>query len=244
MAEGVDYSGARPSGLCLVRSGKIFAGRYFGPGGSWKLATRAECAALGSSGVTIVSLVEGYANDANLGYAKGAEHARLGHRGATAAGMPAARPLYFAVDFDATTAQLANVAQYMRGAASVIGQSRVGAYGGYRTIEYLWRRGLIAWAFQTYAWSAGRWSAFSHIEQYRNGVLVCGGRVDLCRSKRADYGGWRPGREYFGPAPGQPPQPPSETPWEFMDLLASLGDRTYDVATRVDAATRSIEDLT
>lgn len=241
--EGVDFSGSRPGGLCLRLSGKQFAGRYFGAGGSWKHATRAEVDALTKMDVAIFSLVEGATQDANLGYSKGVEHARLGHNGALAAGMPSYRPLYFAVDWDASTAQLANVARYMDGAASVIGRDRVGAYGGYRTIDYLWSKGKASWFFQTYAWSYGKWHKANHVEQYRNHVTVCQGEVDLCRSVLADFGQWKPGQETFGPAPTQQDQSTVETPWEFTDLIDGWSGALGDVAVNVDGATRAIESI-
>ena len=243
MAEGVDFSGSRPSGLCLALNGKTFAGRYFGAGGAWKHATKTEVTALTKMNVAIVSLVEGYANDANLGFSKGVEQARLGHNAAVAAGMPSYRPLYFAVDFDATTAQLGNVSAYMDGAASVIGRARVGAYGGFRTIDYLHRRGKIVWCFQTYAWSAGKWYAGNHIEQYKNNVTVCQGAVDLCRSKQADFGQWKPGQQSIGDAPPPADVSTTETPWEFGDLLNGWSNQLGDVAESVDGATRAIESM-
>lgn len=243
MAEGVDFSGARPSGLCLAQNGKTFAGRYFGPGGSWKHATRAEVTALTAFGVQIVSLVEGEIRDALGGYAKGVTHAQLAHTTAVTAGMPPDRPMYFAVDWDASTTELARVVDYLAGAASVIGWGRVGVYGGYRTIDYLHARGKGAWWFQTYAWSAGRWHAANYIEQYRNGVTVCGGAVDLCRSKRPDFGQWRPGQISPNPGPAGPGGSNTETPWEFTDLIDGWSGQLGEVGTSIDGAARAIEAL-
>lgn len=241
--EGVDYSFTRPSVVCLWGSGKRFIARYFGPGSSGKHGTRSECAAAISLGLDIVSLAEGAANDANLGYSKGVEQANSANRAAIAAGMPGDRPIMFAVDFDATTAQLANVARYADGCAAVIGRDRVGIYGGYRTVAYLAARGLAAYYFQTYAWSGGQWHGSSGLQQYRNGVSMCGGTVDLCRAVVDDYGQWDPPIGRVGHSVPSSPAPSAETPWEFGDHLDRLSRQVEDVASSVNSAALAIESL-
>lgn len=243
MAEGVDYSFTRPSIICLWGTGKEFIARYFGPGSASKHGTRSECAAAISLGFDIVSLVEGFGDDANLGYSKGVEQARSGNSGAVAAGMPGDRPLFFAVDFDASTAQLANVARYLDGCASVIGRNRVGVYGGYRTVKYCADRGLSAYNFQTYAWSGGAWHSSAGLQQYRNRVSMCGGEVDLCRSVAEDYGQWSPPIGRAGHGGVLTPAPPAETPWEFGDHLDRLSRQVDDVAVATNGAAAVIEGL-
>lgn len=243
MSEGVDYSFTRPSIICLWGLGKKFICRYFGPGSSGKHATRAEISSAQSLGFDIVALAEGFANDANLGYSKGVEQARSANSAALAAGMPGDRPIMFAVDFDATTAQLSNVARYMDGCASVIGRGRVGAYGGYRTVEYLAARGLAAYYFQTYAWSAGKWHPQAALRQYRNGQAICGGDVDLCVSVADDYGQWELPILRSGQSGTKVPQPQAETPWEFVDHLDRLSRQQEDVGTTLNSAALAIEGL-
>jgi hypothetical protein len=63
-------------------------------------------------------------------------------------------------------------------------------YGEYDVIAHLAGNGRAAWFWQTYAWSAGRWHTANHIEQYRNGVTLGGGTVDLDRALKTDYGQW------------------------------------------------------
>jgi Rv2525c-like, glycoside hydrolase-like domain len=191
--EGVDYAWARPGVAELRAAGKRFAGRYVGPGTPGKLLTSSEAGALTRGGVAIVSLAEGASDGALGGYARGVEHARSARAHAWLCGMPARRPIYFAVDFDATPAQLSTVEQYFRGVASVMGPGQVGVYGGYRTIDYCAARGLATWFFQTYAWSQGRWHPRATLHQYRNGVSLAGGIVDLCRSTVDDIGQWTVG---------------------------------------------------
>lgn len=86
--------------------------------------------------------------------------------------------------------QLATIADYYRGVASVIGLARTGAYGGYATIKYLFDAGVIRWGWQTYAWSAGQWDPRAQVRQIHNGVLVGGVDCDLDESMVADFGQW------------------------------------------------------
>lgn len=243
MAEGVDFSGARPSGICLYANGKRFAVRYFGPGGSWKHATRTECNGLWAGGVDIVAVAEGVADDARRGYSMGVSHAQSAHNAAVNAGMPPSRPIYFAVDFDQQTSDNAAVGAYFQGCRSVIGAHRVGVYGGYRTINWAANGGYAAWFWQTYAWSGGSWSGRNNIEQYKNGVTVCGGTVDLCRSRTADYGQWHYSGQTVGPAPTPPPQAPVVTPWEFTDITDQLGRQVGEAAGQLDGATKYLRSL-
>lgn len=197
--EGVDYAWARPSPVSLAAAGKRFACRYLSNSWTGKNLSRTEAEALSRAGVAVVSNWEWRAGDGLRGYDAGVTYAREAQRQAVACGMPAGRPIYFSVDWDATDAELQGpVTQYLRGVASVLGADRVGVYGGYRTIAYADSHGLARWLWQTYAWSAGRWHPAAHIRQYRNGVTVAGASdIDLDRAMVADYGQWTTGS---GPA--------------------------------------------
>src|SRR5262245_23867386 len=111
--------------------------RYVGPGSASKHLTAAEARALAASGLRLVSLAEGARDDPLDGYGRGVEHARSARDGHLAAGGTVDAPIYFAVDFDATAAQLSTVGAYLDGAAAVLGRARVGVYGGYRTIAWV-----------------------------------------------------------------------------------------------------------
>ncbi len=200
----MDYAWARPNLAQLAAAGKRFAGRYVGPGSSGKLLTRSEADALAAHGIAVVSLAEGTATGALSGHIRGREHAVAALVHADGCGMPDGKPIYFAVDFDATPAQLETVAAYFRGVAEILPHQQIGVYGGIRTIDYLIPRGLAAWGFQTYAWSAGRWSPHATLRQYLNGVTLAGGTVDLCRTTADDIGQWTPeGTEDMTPEQSQ-----------------------------------------
>lgn len=200
ITEGVDYSTTRPDPRALYAAGKRFAARYVGMGSTSKRLTRAEARELNTAGLSIVALCEEGETSALLGYDRGQLHAQRALAEASECGMPAGRPIYFAVDFDATLTQLSTVAHYFEGVSSVLPHRQVGAYGGIDTIAYLFARGLIAWGFQTYAWSEQHWHPQAQMQQYHNHATVAGSTVDLDRGMVADFGQWRIGA---GPASGE-----------------------------------------
>jgi glycoside hydrolase-like protein len=193
MIEGVDYSSDHPDPSGLYTVGKRFAGRYLGPGAGLKMLTRSEADALAAAGLFIVALVEGYADDALQGYAKGKEHAEMALAAAPGLGMPEGHPFYAAVDFDVQPSQWDAVRAYFAGFASVVGINRTGMYGGYNAMVWAARDGVARWLYQTYAWSGDRWYVDRHIEQYRNDVSLVGGTVDLDRGLTPYFGQWMTG---------------------------------------------------
>lgn len=243
MAEGVDYSGARPSSFCLKGAGKRFVGRYFGPGGSWKHATRAEVAAHKAAGLAVVALAEGFPRDPLDGEPRGRAHAIMADSAVRQAGMGDDIPIYFAVDFNAQPGQYKVIGRYLYGIAQTIGLRRVGLYAGYNVIKWADEANVATWFFQTYAWSGGRWWKGNHIEQYRNKVIVCGGEVDLCRSKRDNFGQWPPYKKPAGTAPTPPSDSTVETGWDFTQHVDHLANLTGDLGRTVDGAARDIESL-
>lgn len=189
---GVDYDSREgiPSPAALTRANVKFACRYGGMGSAAKMLTGAERDALFAAGIDIVANVEG-AQDGLLGGAPaGQTWAHEGEKFFTALDMPGDRPIYLSADFDVTSPQWPQVRNALHGAASVIGLDRVGIYGGYNAMAWARRDGVARWFWQTYAWSGGRWAAGNHIEQYRNGVVIDGVRLDLDRGLTDDFGQW------------------------------------------------------
>jgi hypothetical protein len=191
--EGVDYAWERPTVAGLVAAGKKFVVRYGGPGSAGKQLDAGEARALIAAGVAIVANAEGAADGLLGGRPAGIAWARSAEAHFRALGMPADRPIYLSVDWDMTSAQWPQVADALRGAASEIGASRVGVYGGRRAIEWARRDRVAAWFWQTYGWSGGVWVSGNHLQQYRNHVSFAGGTVDLCRAMVTDYGQWGQG---------------------------------------------------
>jgi hypothetical protein len=194
--EGVDYSFSKPNPARLAAAGKRFAMAYIGPGTDDKHFTVAEVAALHAVGIATVLLVEGTVGA--TGYDTGRLHAKQAVSMADARGFPT-KALYFAVDRDVNAATWPGARDYLKGAASVVGVNAVGVYGERDAMVWAARDGVATWFFQTYGWSdynhdgavtGGEWYAGNHVEQYRNGVALAGGEVDLCRSMKADFGQW------------------------------------------------------
>lgn len=189
--EGVDYAFApRPDIAGLAAAGKRFACRYGGPGSLSKQLDAAEAQALGAAGIAVVANAEGSEGGLLGGWSVGVSWARSAQAHFARCGMPAGRPIYLSVDFDVQSGQWAAVADALRGAASIIGASRVGVYGGRRAIQWARRDGVAQWFWQTYAWSGGVWVPGNHIEQYHNGVRLAGADLDLDRALATDYGQW------------------------------------------------------
>lgn len=194
--EGVDYSTARPSPAGLYAAGKRFAVRYGGAGTPDKWLSVSEAEALTRAGLSIVANVEGTARGLNGGYAVGVTWAGNANGWFRRCGMPPDQPIYLSADWDVQAVEWPNVAAALRGAAAVIGADRVGIYGGRNAIRWAQRDGVARWFWQTYAWSGTptQWLPGTHIQQYRNGVMVAGGDCDLNRSMMIDFGQWSTGR--------------------------------------------------
>ncbi len=191
--DGVDYSFSRPSPQVIRSAGYSFVCRYLSEDNSdthGKILFKPEADALKSAGLDIVSNYEFDQTNALNGYAQGVSDATVANQQATAAGMPAGRPIYFSVDFDATEAQQSAINSYLDGVASVIGRGRTGAYGGYYVIERLLDAGKIAYAWQTYAWSGGQWDSRAQLRQVQNDITVDGQSCDKDESVAADFGQW------------------------------------------------------
>jgi hypothetical protein len=187
---GVDYAWGSPGTGALKRAGAVFACRYLSHDTTGKNLTLAEAQALSAAGMWIVVVWEDTADRALVGYTAGAQDARAAAAQAAACGMPDDRPVYFAVDFDASAAQTAAINSYLDGTASVLGRHRVGIYAGYEAVRAALDGGHAAWAWQTYAWSSGRWDPRARLHQYSNDHLIGGIDLDYDTSLSGDYGQW------------------------------------------------------
>ncbi len=195
-ATGVDYSWARPSPGGLHGEGYGFAARYLSSDTSGKSLSAGEADALWQAGLDIVVVWEDSATAALGGYAQGVADANAADAQAAADGMPAGRPIYFAVDFDAQASDQPAIDAYFSGVASVIGLARTGAYGGYSLINRSFNDNVIAWGWQTYAWSYGNWDGRAQLQQVLNGTTAAGDS-DCCDRDNAvadDYGQWHAAR--------------------------------------------------
>ena len=196
--EGVDFSWARPGGAALAKAGKRFVVRYVPymlSAGTWtgKGLTAAEIRDYRSHGLGIALVFESAAARARGGHDAGAADARTSQAGLArlaGTGIPQDLPIYFAVDFDTTSADWPVLDAYLKGVASVLGAARVGVYAEKSYIDHVRSKKLARYLWQTYAWSGGRDAAGIHIKQYLNGQIINGGAVDLCRAFQDDFGQW------------------------------------------------------
>src|SRR6266487_4405181 len=191
MSFGLDFVSGPP--IAAMKAANVaFVCRYVGytdptlP--QTKILTPEEAKANSQADIAIVSNYEWYAARPLEGFASGVVDAHRAAAEHAHCGGPSDKPIYFSVDENLAGTQ---VAEYFKGIASVIGHARTGGYGSDRVLKYLFDNGLIAWGWQTYAWSSGAWEPRAHIQQYSNRVDMAGHAVDYNRSMKDDYGQWR-----------------------------------------------------
>jgi hypothetical protein len=184
--------------------GYQFVCRYVS-GGNSKDITSSEASADQAAGLDIVLVWEtsGLAGtDVADPMSQGVSDATGAQSEAASVGAPSTRPIYFAVDFDASSTDDTAVNAYFQGVASVLGLSRTGVYGGYYVVNELFNSGLVEWGWQTYAWSSGQWDARAQLRQTQNNVD--NGALDDDEGMVADFGQWGPGSPTGGDG-GVPP---------------------------------------
>ena len=192
---GVDYAWSHPSPVAPEGRGQALR-RPLPRADASKILTRTEATALATHDLWSVVVWESTASRAAAGRAAGVADAKEAAAQASAAGMPTSRPIYFAVDFDAAPG---TVDAYFEGAASVLGIGRTGVYGGYKVVKHLLDARLARWAWQTTAWSGGKWDSRAVIRQGSQ-AHIGGVDVDLDTALAADYGQWQPGVSPTHPA--------------------------------------------
>lgn len=225
--QGLDYSYSHPNLECVKQSGYDFVARYIGDldPNSAKYLDAAELNLILSAGLSVVVVRETTAgfmiND------DGAVHARISREHCNRLGLFGI-PIYYALDVDPrglSGQQRANVNRFLAQAAAVDGgRNNVGIYGSDDALD--WFVGpSCRWGWQTYAWSTGRISSNAHFRQYRNGVTLCGGQVDLNETYYDDFGQW--------PRPESNDLTPEERAW-LQNIHTKLtgsasGDRIGDL---------------
>ena len=199
-AHGIDYSFSRPDVKKAHAAGYTFAARYLSGGVSAKDITRAEYNALHAAGLAVVLVWESSGGAAKQGAQRGAQDAHGAVAQLAGLGL-AGHPVYFAVDFDPTPEELPAVIEYVKAAASVIGASRTGVYGGESVIKAAADAHACHYFWQTYAWGSA-WDSRAQLRQVENGVSLAGASVDLDTAHVADFGQNLP-----TPAPMPKPKP-------------------------------------
>ncbi len=189
--EGIDYAWHHGVDTdAFRRDGATFVVRYLSHD-TGKNLSASEAQLLSDAGFDVAVVWESAARRACEGKTAGATDARAAAAQAKACGMPAGKPIYFGVDFDAGDDDKPKIAAYLEGAASVLGAKRVGVYAGYWVVKYCFDHSAIEYGWQTYAWSGGQRDQRAQLYQHRNGVIIGGINCDRDTAYAADFGQWR-----------------------------------------------------
>ena len=198
--QGVDYSQGYDI-ASLKNAGVQFACRYIGYTATSlpqnKIIVYKESYDLARSGLFIVSNWEWTADRASIRNAfyngspiaartGGVADAQAAVSAHQSIGGPPAAPIYFSIDYDTDGTDCVD---YFNGIVSVLGLSRVGAYGPPAALEFLLIKGLIKY---TWAWSdppAGM-NLLPHIIQTATDVKMGRIIVDTDTALAADFGQW------------------------------------------------------
>lgn len=214
----------------LKATGIEFAPRYLSHDIAKDLSP-AEAEALSAAGILIVTVWESSATAALSGFTQGQRDAQQAMVLAEQCGQPERSAIYFAVDFDATNAQLAGaVVPYFQGIAAEVGAKYlIGAYGSGAVLSALHMKGLIeyGWLAQARGWSGTEGYGGAHIIQGPEDVELLGPAfpVDTDVSEGDDFGGWTISKTAVVVAGGTPATEAdvAETIKILQAQLASLG---------------------
>jgi LysM repeat protein len=246
MAQGVDYSWARPGGATLKAAGKSFAWRYlYADGQGGKGLDASELGDLRANGIELAVGYESTASRSLDGRQAGIDDANAARAELARLGLPN-MPIYLATDFDAPDYDADNdprkdlgpIAAYYDGAKMVLGDM-LGAYGSYYVIKRLFDAGIIKWGFQTYAWSGGQWDPRAQIQQYLNSQVI-NGYVDLCRSTADNYG---QASKFGGGVPAQQPSAPAGPVYTAATYTVVSNDNLSAIGAKLGIDWRNIAAL-
>lgn len=155
------------SAKALVQNGFTFVARYVGPFDWGKCIKQPEMDLLIENGLAVMLCYEADASSAKGGYYTGLTHGFSAAKYANLLGVPAGTTIYFAIDYDAPASDYPMLLEYFRGVTENIGDYTVGAYGGYRTVEYLYNSHACDRFWQCVAWSYGQVSGRINAYQYQ-----------------------------------------------------------------------------
>jgi hypothetical protein len=105
-------------------------------------------------------------------------------------GQPEGTAIYFTVDYDAQNRDFSSILTYFMMVKSTLKGYKLGAYGSYSVLNYLYSQKIADYYFQTYAWSGGLRCKFNHIYQYQNGKTLAGVEVDFDNLEQKEIGAW------------------------------------------------------
>ena len=223
MAIYADYSLWRPTvaqikalgaeGVCRYISDRNLADTNV-PG---KNITPAEAKTLLDGDLAIVLVWETTASRAGEGATAGLEDVLAAEAQADYLGYPVSAPIFYAVDYDATPAQ---VKPYLDAITTHAKRtSGLGIYGGFDIIEAFVTSGKFIYGWQTKAWSEGKISTKAHLYQ---GTFAQ--NYDLNDVKKPIPTAWK--KAVTPPPPPPPPPPPEPTVTDATTRVIFEGQRT------------------
>lgn len=226
MAKYADYSAWRPTvdqvkalgaeGVCRYISDRDLTDTSVPS----KNITPAEAKTLLDGGLSIVLVWETGASRAANGAAAGIEDVKAAEAQADYLGYPLSAPIFYAVDFDATVAE---VKPYLDAiAANAKRTAGLGVYGGFDIIEAYIASGKFIYGWQTKAWSEGKISTKAHL--YQN---VFAANYDLNDVLRPIPTAWT--KDVLPP----PPPPPEPTVDIATQRVLFEGKRTTTRSVRM-----------
>lgn len=177
MAKGFDTTAnCSDSAAAIAAAGYDFVGRYLSRS-SWKVISAAEAAALNGAGLSVVLVYEdGPTANSYFSQDRGTSDGIRAAQQAAAIGAPAGTTLYFAVDYDASAADLAGpITAYFQGIASTPTAFQIGVYGSGATCSAITGAGLagMGWLACAKGWAgyAGYLPAASIVQGLPTTVL-------------------------------------------------------------------------
>ena len=198
----LDYAAGVTPASQIRAAGAVGSIRYVSdrrPGGAWMLGKPiqiSEARDLNSGGLKIVSCYQyGKGNSADWlgGASAGAQHAQRGMQLHSAAGGPAAAPIYASIDDDPSYDQYKNqIVPYLRSWESVIGHQRTGVYANSKTIDWALHDGLGSYFWQ-HNWGSpkGFTHPAAHLHQVEIDKRSVGGvGVDINEILKPQFGQW------------------------------------------------------
>lgn len=189
VSKGVDYAWGKPGGRAIKAAGFDFVCRYLSLNPQ-KDINLTEAQDLHANQLKIVLVWETTEQRALLGPDAGVIDAKRASELAMEVGCPKDRPIYFAADFDFNEKQQPQIEEYFKGIGTVLPVSRIGVYGGLLTLQNLLNKSLVSFAWQTMAWSKGKWDARVNIEQVKFDQVINKVVCDFNQAITQDYGQW------------------------------------------------------
>lgn len=183
--KGIDYAWLKPRATEIKNNGYGFVGRYLSNTPEKNISEK-EIIDLRNEGIEIVLFWESSAMRPLSGMDAGKSDTDIALT--LISNLPVElNCIYFACDYDFNKSNISLVKQYFKGIGKYMPLRKVGCYGSYYVVKSLLDANLCTYAWQTSAWSKGKWDDRVNIKQ--TGQTVVGSiQCDLNESVKEDFG--------------------------------------------------------